>query len=201
MRTRIAYRFVPGQEAGCFRRLASRREPLAGGEPVHSREERVPFREAIVVVLESQQQLDRTWTIAREIGREGRQRAVQKADPGAARLAQCLPGPRERCRVASSGRHETIDPRELGTVLTAHATARFTSSCARTVCTLDGRSSTDEWAIQSYTWDLGTKPGTTSSGATVTVDYKRNGSFTVRLTVRDRAGQASSVIQTITIRK
>ena len=80
-------------------------------------------------------------------------------------------------------------------------TARFTSSCTRAVCTFDGRSSSDEWAIDSYAWDVGTKPGTTASGATVTVDYRRSGSFTVRLTVRDRAGQASSVIQTITIRK
>jgi len=44
MGPRITDRFVPGQEPGGFRRLASRREPLAGGEPIHSREEQVAVR-------------------------------------------------------------------------------------------------------------------------------------------------------------
>jgi PKD repeat protein len=79
--------------------------------------------------------------------------------------------------------------------------ARFTSSCARTVCTFDGRSSTDELGVTSYSWDLGAGSARPASGAIVTVDYKRSGTFSVRLTVRDPAGQESSVTQAIVVRK
>ena len=79
--------------------------------------------------------------------------------------------------------------------------ARFTSSCVRAVCTFDGRSSTDELGVTSYSWELGAVSGKPATGSVVSIDYKRSGTFTVRLTVRDPAGQANSVTQTITVRK
>ena len=79
--------------------------------------------------------------------------------------------------------------------------ARFTSSCVRTVCTFDGRSSTDELGVTSYSWELGAASPKLATGSVVSVDYKRSGTFNVRLTVRDPGGQTNSVTQTITVQK
>ena len=79
--------------------------------------------------------------------------------------------------------------------------ARFTASCARTVCTFDGRSSTDELSITSYSWDFGAASGKPATGSIVSFDYKRGGTFNVRLTVRDPGGQTNSVTQSITVQK
>jgi PKD repeat protein len=76
--------------------------------------------------------------------------------------------------------------------------ARFTYSCTKTVCTFDGRSSTDDRGIVSYAWSLGNRTGTVT-GAVVTTDYKKAGSYTVTLTVSDGVGQTNSVTQTITV--
>jgi len=79
--------------------------------------------------------------------------------------------------------------------------ASFTYSCARTTCTFDGRTSTDDQGIASYTWNLGKQPGGSVTGAVVTFDYKRSGSYPVTLTVRDAAGNAHSTTKNITVTK
>ena len=79
--------------------------------------------------------------------------------------------------------------------------ARFTASCVRTVCTFDGRSSSDELGVTSYSWELGVAPSKPATGSVVSFDYKRSGSFYVRLTVRDPGGQTNSVTQSITVHK
>ena len=79
--------------------------------------------------------------------------------------------------------------------------ARFTYSCARTTCTFDGRTSTDDQGIVSYAWNLGKPPGVSVSGAVVTFDYKRAGSYTVTLTVQDAAGGLNRLTRTIAVGK
>ena len=78
-------------------------------------------------------------------------------------------------------------------------TASFTHSCVRTSCTFDGRASTDDQGVTSYTWKLGGPFNASATGAVVTYDYKRAGSYTVTLTVRDAAGHTGSVTQTIAV--
>jgi PKD repeat protein len=78
-------------------------------------------------------------------------------------------------------------------------TANFTYSCVRTSCTFDGRASTDDKGITSYAWRLGGPFNASATGAVVTYDYKRAGSYTVTLTVRDVSGQTGSVTRTIAV--
>jgi PKD repeat protein len=79
--------------------------------------------------------------------------------------------------------------------------ASFTYSCVRTKCTFDGRSSTDDKGIVSYAWNAGSTSGGNLSGAVVTHDYKRAGTYTAILTVRDAEGVSSSVSQIVTVTK
>ena len=79
--------------------------------------------------------------------------------------------------------------------------AAFTYTCVRTKCTFDGRASTDDQGIVSYSWNLGSASGSNLSGAVVTHDYRRAGSYTARLTVRDAAGLLGSVAQVVTVTK
>ena len=94
----------------------------------------------------------------------------------------------------SSSRSQSV------TLLDLPPVARFTSSCVRTACTFDGRSSTDELGL-TYSWNLGAPSRGVVTGPVVSIDYKRSGTFSVRLTVRDPGGQESSVTQPITVRK
>jgi len=79
--------------------------------------------------------------------------------------------------------------------------ASFTASCTRTKCTFDGHSSTDDQGIVSYAWKLGNQQGSTATGAVVTFDYKRAGSYPVTLTVQDAAGNLNSLTRTIVVAK
>jgi Tol biopolymer transport system component/PKD repeat protein len=79
--------------------------------------------------------------------------------------------------------------------------ASFTYSCVRTKCTFDGRTSTDDQGIVSYAWKLGNQQGSTATGAVVTFDYKRAGSYPVTLTVQDAAGNWNSLTRTIVVAK
>jgi subtilisin family serine protease len=70
----------------------------------------------------------------------------------------------------------------------ANPVARYTWSCsgkAGRTCSFNATTSTDDWGIQSYSWNFG--DGTTGSGATVTKTYGKNGTRTVTLTVTDNA--------------
>jgi len=77
----------------------------------------------------------------------------------------------------------------------------FTYTCVRTKCTFDGRASTDDQGVVSYGWDLGSPFGARATGPVVTYDYKRPGTYVVRLDVRDAAGQLGSVTKAITVTK
>ena len=83
----------------------------------------------------------------------------------------------------------------------APPTANFAYSCVRTACTFDGRGSTDDKGIASYSWNLGSPSGGKPSGAVVTLDYKRAGSYAVTLTVRDAMGLSATITRTVTVAK
>jgi len=79
--------------------------------------------------------------------------------------------------------------------------AAFTYSCVRTKCTFDGRASTDDQGVVSYSWDLGSPFGARPTGAVVTYDYKRPGTYFAKLVVWDSAGLLGSVTQAVTVAK
>jgi hypothetical protein len=68
----------------------------------------------------------------------------------------------------------------------------FTVSCEGLICTLDGRSSSDDIGIVTFVWDLGRFPDPRATGAIVGVAYPHEGPRTVTLTVTDGAGLTSS---------
>ena len=75
--------------------------------------------------------------------------------------------------------------------------ARITSSCTELLCSLSGATSSDvDGTIQEYTWDLG--DGTSAAGETVSHEYAE-GSYTVRLTVRDDDDATATVTRGITV--
>lgn len=77
--------------------------------------------------------------------------------------------------------------------------AKFTVSCAGLTCTLDGRSSTDDAGVTSYSWNLGRFPDPTASGPVVVATYPHEGPRTVTLTVSDAGGLTSSTTQTFDV--
>ena len=72
-------------------------------------------------------------------------------------------------------------------------------SCFGLVCTLDGRSSTDNVGIATFVWDLGRFPDPSATGSIVGVGYPHEGPRTVTLTVTDGAGLTSSTTQTFEV--
>lgn len=91
----------------------------------------------------------------------------------------------------SSGASMTV------TVADQPPVARFTYSCTAQTCTFDGRSSSDDAGIVSYSWKLGTA---TASGSVVTTTFKHHSTQTVTLTVKDARGQSSSFSQVVTVK-
>ena len=77
--------------------------------------------------------------------------------------------------------------------------ARFTVTCTDLICTLDGRSSSDDRGIVTFRWDLGRFPDPIATGAIVGVAYPHEGSRTVTLTVTDGVGLTSSATQTFEV--
>jgi subtilisin family serine protease len=84
-------------------------------------------------------------------------------------------------------------------VVDAPPAARFTWSCAGSVCTLDASTSSDDVGIAGYSWNLGKWPDGTATGVKVTTDYWHSGPRYVTLTVTDTKGQKSSVQQTVNV--
>jgi serine protease len=75
--------------------------------------------------------------------------------------------------------------------------ANFTFTCTGLTCSFDGRESTDDRGIASWTWNFGN--GTTATGSTASRTFASAATYNVILTVRDTAGQATSRTQTITV--
>jgi subtilisin family serine protease len=78
------------------------------------------------------------------------------------------------------------------------------NGCPRAMCTFDGSSSTAGNGIASYAWSFGDGSSTGASGnsmAKVSHKYAAKGSYSVTLTVTDKAGLKSSVSQTVSIKK
>jgi serine protease len=75
--------------------------------------------------------------------------------------------------------------------------ANFTFTCSGLTCSFDGRGSTDDRGITSWTWSFGN--GATATGSTASRTYASTASYSVTLTVRDTIGQATSRTQTVTV--
>jgi subtilisin family serine protease len=78
-------------------------------------------------------------------------------------------------------------------------TAAFTATCTKLVCKLDGKTSTDDGAIKTWAWDYGN--GKTGKASTATVTYAAAGSYDIKLTVTDAAGQTSVLTKNVTVTK
>ena len=79
--------------------------------------------------------------------------------------------------------------------------ASFTYTCGGRRCTFDGSGSTDDTGVVSYAWRANSPGISNPTGAVVTIDLKRGGTFAVTLTVRDRVGQVNSLTRSITVVK
>ena len=81
--------------------------------------------------------------------------------------------------------------------------AAFTASCPanKGSCTFDGRASSDDTGISSYSWNFGDGSSSASASAAVTShSYAAAKSYTVVLTVTDVTGQVASVQQKVTVK-
>lgn len=80
----------------------------------------------------------------------------------------------------------------------APPTAQATVSCAALVCDFDGSGSSDpDGVVTSYSWRFG--DGESGEGAQTSHTYASAGTYTVRLTVTDDEGAASSLERTINV--
>ena len=98
----------------------------------------------------------------------------------------------------TDGAGQTGSVSQSVTVFDAAPVARFGYSCDnKASCTFDGRSSSDDHGIVSYSWQFGSG---TASGSTATVSFKHNSTQTVTLTVMDSVGQVGSASLTIKVK-
>ncbi|MCE3003033.1 MAG: S8 family serine peptidase [Xanthomonadaceae bacterium] len=75
--------------------------------------------------------------------------------------------------------------------------ASFTRSCTHLACTFDGRASSDDVGIASMSWTFG--DGSSATGTTAARTFAAAGTYTVTLTVRDTANQATSASAAVTV--
>jgi len=68
-----------------------------------------------------------------------------------------------------------------------------------TIVSFDASGSTDNVGIVSYEWAFG--DGTNGTGATTTHTYTKPGTYTVTLTVRDKAGNSATDRMTVTVQE
>ena len=77
--------------------------------------------------------------------------------------------------------------------------ARFSVACVNNRCTFNGSASRDpDGNIESWNWLFG--DGAEATGHEVSHEYAREGSFTVKLTVKDEHGAKDSRLQTVRIK-
>jgi PKD repeat protein len=76
--------------------------------------------------------------------------------------------------------------------------ARFSTQCVETSCSFDASSSEDpDGSIESWDWTLG--DGAEASGTTVEYIYAEEGTYSVRLTVRDAEGASDIKTHTVQV--
>lgn len=80
----------------------------------------------------------------------------------------------------------------------AAPTARFTANVSGKQVSFNNQS-TDDKGITSYTWQFGDTNNSTSTAQNPTFTYNTDGQYTVRLTVKDTAGQSASLSKVVTI--
>jgi subtilisin family serine protease len=107
--------------------------------------------------------------------------------------------PNRLLRVNGSGGGTTLPPPPPPPTSDAAPSASFTSSCVRTVCTLNASGSKDDLGIVSYSWTFG--DGTTGSGAIVGHQYPKAGRYSVTLRVTDTIGQTATATKTVQAKK
>lgn len=94
----------------------------------------------------------------------------------------------------TDGKGQQASVSHTATAFDAAPVARFTYTCDnKASCTFDGRSSSDDLGIVSYSWQFGAIGS--ASGSVATVSFKHNSTQNVTLTVRDTAGQEASTSQ------
>jgi serine protease len=76
-------------------------------------------------------------------------------------------------------------------------TASFTFTCTGVACDFDASASSDDMGISRYAWEFG--DGQTASDQFTSHLYASGGTFTVRLTVTDIAGQSNSATRSVTV--
>lgn len=84
-----------------------------------------------------------------------------------------------------------------GTPIDNVPVARLSVSCDDLTCSADGSTSSDDNGVSSYSWNFG--DGQSASGANVNHTYAAAGTYTIRLTVTDTAGQTDSADQQVTV--
>lgn len=97
---------------------------------------------------------------------------------------------------------QTHSATESVTAVDQPPVASFAYSCGpvskgQVTCTFSGSGSTDDVGIMSYSWKLGTAG--TATGAVVTRTFKQRTTQVITLTVKDTAGQESSLSQTVIV--
>ena len=77
--------------------------------------------------------------------------------------------------------------------------ASFTATCSGATCSFDGRTSTDDFGVTSWSWSFG--DGGTAVGSTASHTYLASGTYTVQLTVTDTAGQTGTATRSVTVQR
>ena len=77
-------------------------------------------------------------------------------------------------------------------------TASFSYACNGRTCDFDASASTDDVAINSYSWSFG--DGSGSTGAIVNHTYPANGAFVITLVVTDTASQSSTAVASVRLK-
>ncbi len=85
-----------------------------------------------------------------------------------------------------------------GTPVDSPPAANFSFSCTGLACTFNGGGSVDDRGIDGYAWDFGDSQSS-NSGPVASHTYASGGTFTVRLTVTDTAGQTDTEARSVTV--
>ena len=77
--------------------------------------------------------------------------------------------------------------------------ASFFVVCVGRTCSADAEASTDDFGITNYLWNWGDGQTTSGTNSAPSHVYAADGTYTITLTVSDRAGQTASASHTVTV--